>query len=368
MVYLSDLPDNVKHNFRTLHKDIGMVQMSNGSWDLWFDNGDLVSATELHSLQVGIIIACLTSYNWMERYGNPTYTDFGNRAYTLLKANKSSMTRYKVEQFFLECLKRMRRVYDVLDLTVSEKADEPYKYFVEFSVISIDNSIVTGSFTIDEDNTSKSTSYIGFTYNQPYASPYNPLIVDLYLGNEYGGGISGATIFMTVEGHDESIVAGVTDSNGHVQFSYVPKVLDATSKLVFIYGGSSDYNSCVSQELVIQSTPFYFMVDEDDELQLYSSLDDANLLVYIGEFFDDDKANIPSDKTNKLYILEEDGVYNAYTYEQNKVYENVTITGVFDECVGEIHLFISPDEVGLYEYAPSDSSHVYYIGDGEIRF
>ena len=89
-------------NYRTLHNDLGMVQRSNNGWDLWFDNGDIVKAEDFHSLQVGIIIACLTSWNYMNRYGNPTYEIFGNRAYELLKANKGQMVAYKIQQYFIE--------------------------------------------------------------------------------------------------------------------------------------------------------------------------------------------------------------------------------------------------------------------------
>ena len=173
-------------NYRTLHNDIGMVQRSNNGWDLWFDNGDIVKAEDFHSLQVGIIIACLTSWNYMNRYGNPTYEIFGKRAYELLKANKGQMVAYKIQQYFIECLKRMRRVYEIVYLDVSETLSEPYKYHVEFEVISISNQLVDGSFDVDLDTT-KSTSYIDYNVYMPYSSNEDGLIIDLWLKNEYGG-------------------------------------------------------------------------------------------------------------------------------------------------------------------------------------
>ena len=111
MYHLTDIPDSEKINFRTLHHDIGMKKMDNGQWDLWFDNGDLVSATEFHSLQVGIIIACLTSWNYLNRYGNPTYEIFGNESYSLLKRNKREDVRFKIRAYFEECLLRCLNFY-----------------------------------------------------------------------------------------------------------------------------------------------------------------------------------------------------------------------------------------------------------------
>ena len=93
MFKVEEVPSLYIEDYKTLHHDIGLVQRSNGLWDLWFgqDNisenyknsaylniveGDLVNATEIHSLQVGIIIACLTSWNYLNRTGNPVYSTF----------------------------------------------------------------------------------------------------------------------------------------------------------------------------------------------------------------------------------------------------------------------------------------------------
>ena len=34
--------NNMNQNYRTLNRDIGLIQRSNNGWDLWFDNGDTV--------------------------------------------------------------------------------------------------------------------------------------------------------------------------------------------------------------------------------------------------------------------------------------------------------------------------------------
>ena len=263
-------------NYRTLNKDIGMIQRTNNGWDLWFDNGDLVKAEDFHSLQVGIIIACLTSWNYMNRYGNPTYEVFGNRAYQLLKANKSSMVQYKIQQFFMECLKRMRRVYDVVSLTVSEVPYEPHKYFVEFEVISISNQLVDGSFTITTD-TSKSSSYIEYTTYMPYASNENDLVIDLWLKNEYGGGLEGEILYMYLKRGDDDYefrgVVGQTDENGYLRVTYNPwddetsetRHSDDVNIIYFDFHGNTTYNPSTSKRTSFKTELFEYFIEFTNE-------------------------------------------------------------------------------------------------------
>ena len=242
-------------NYRTLHKDIGLIQRTNNGWDLWFDNGD--------TLQVGIIIACLTSWNYMNRYGNPTYEVFGNRAYELLKANKSSMVAYKIQQYFIECLKRMRRVYEIVYLNVSEVPYDPYKYLVEFEVISISNQLVDGSFTITAD-ADKSASYIEYLNYMPYASDTNPLQIDLYLKNEYGGGLEGEILYLILKNPNNSDnatnhiykVVGKTDEKGYLRVNYTPteediEIIGNNPVFYFEFHGNTTYNPSTSKRTLI---------------------------------------------------------------------------------------------------------------------
>ena len=254
-------------NYRTLHRDIGLIQRTNNGWDLWFDNGDTVRAEDFHSLQVGIIIACLTSWNYMNRYGNPTYSVFGNKSYTLLKQNKSQMVAYKIEQYFLECLKRMRRVYDVVSITVSEVPYDPYKYVVEFEVMSINNQLVDGSFTISTEAT-KSASYIDYDLYMPYASNKTPLQMDVWLRNEYGGGISGEILYMYVqEGNSEPVmkVVGETDSLGYLRVMYEPTGASTENNIHFIFRGNTTYNGVVSQYKTFETEQLEYEVEFMDE-------------------------------------------------------------------------------------------------------
>ena len=264
-------------NYRTLNNDIGMVQRTNNGWDLWFDNGDLVKAEDFHSLQVGIIIACLTSWNYMNRYGNPTYEVFGNRAYQLLKANKSSMVKYKIEQFFLECLKRMRRVYEVVSLTVSEVPYDPYKYHVEFEVISISNQLVDGSFIVTTD-ASKSTSYIDYNVYMPYASDENDLVIDLWLKNEYGGGLEGEILYMYLQRGDGEYefydVVGRTDETGYLRVTYTPTESNENNVVYFDFHGNSTYNPSTSKRTIFKTELFEYYVEfTNEEIATYDYAD-----------------------------------------------------------------------------------------------
>lgn len=310
----------MNQNYRTLHKDIGLIQRSNKGWDLWFEDGDTVKAEDFHSLQVGIILACLTSWNYLNRSGNPTYQTFGNRAYELLKTNKSSMVSYKIQQYFIECLKRMRRVYEIVYLEVSEIPTEPYSYLVEFEVISISNQLVNGKFTVDT-NAMKSSSYIEYSLYMPYASPLNPLIIDLWLKNEYGGGLDGELVYMYID--DEFIgVKGVTDNQGYIRITYDPKKFSYDSKIRFEYRGNGEYNISESDEKHFQQTPYCFNVDsssdEKDILSIFDNIGDAKEKVWLGEIVSSlNDVNLEEDiNYNKLYLIPRvNGAYTVYHYD-----------------------------------------------------
>ena len=335
-------------NYRTLHNDIGMVQRSNNGWDLWFENGDIVKAEDFHSLQVGIIIACLTSWNYMNRYGNPTYEIFGNRAYELLKANKGQMVAYKIQQYFIECLKRMRRVYEIVYLDVSETLSEPYKYHVEFEVISISNQLVDGSFDVDLDTT-KSTSYIDYNVYMPYSSNENGLIIDLWLKNEYGGGLGGEILYMYLKKGDGDYqfmgVVGKTDDNGYLRIVYeplqdgnewvdsvngskkkTPFTINETNILYFKYNGNSTYNPSISKNTTFKTELYTYHINFlNDDIVTYNNYADLTVQLYKQSLLDD---SITFMEDCVLTILGSDGkIYNGTSDENGQAKIRVNLTG-----------------------------------------
>ena len=323
-------------NYRTLNNDIGMIQRTNNGWDLWFDNGDLVKAEDFHSLQVGIIIACLTSWNYMNRYGNPTYEVFGNRAYQLLKANKSSMVQYKIQQFFMECLKRMRRVYDVVRLEVFEVPYEPHKYYVEFEVISINNQLVDGSFTITTD-TNKSSSYIEYTTYMPYASKENDLIIDLWLKNEYGGGLEGEILYMYLKRGDDDYefrgVVGQTDENGYLRVTYNPwydetdetRHSDDVNVIYFDFHGNTTYNPTTSKRTQFKTELFNYHI-EFLEQNIVVVNEYADLRIRLTKESTTDYKIYPMDYTTVTVIGTDGRIYDATTDDNGEVVIRVDIS------------------------------------------
>lgn len=360
----------MNQNYTTLHKDIGLIQRTNNGWDLWFDNGDTVKAEDFHSLQVGIIIACLTSWNYMNRYGNPTYEVFGNRAYELLKVNKSSMVAYKIQQYFIECLKRMRRVYEIVYLEVSEIPSKPYQYNVEFEVISINNQLVNGEFSISVDS-NKSTSYIDFTVYMPFASTENPLIVDVWLKNEYGGGISDEIIYLYINEQFYGIV-GKTDDNGYVRVTYNPTELNLNSTIQFRFGGNVDYNPVVSRVYGFKSLNIHFDVDEEGILYL-TTTDDYDYSFCLAEIIE--TVNVSNYflehedvEWQKLYLLPiGNDVYKSYQLSVEngekvlvEAEEEISITKDFPIKTGDIHLLVKGEE---NNYLIHIDEHIYYLGE-----
>ena len=356
----------MSQNYTTLNKDIGLIQRSNNGWDLWFNDGDTVKAEDFHSLQVGIILACLTSWNYLNRYGNPTYEIFGNKSYELLKTNKNTMVAYKIQQYFIECLKRIRRIYEIVYLEVSEVPTQPNAYFVEFEVISINNQLVTGDFTVTTDS-SKSTSYIDFEVYMPYASESNPLVIDLWLKNEYGGGIPDEIVYMYIDGEFVG-VKGKTDNQGYLRIVYTPSNMNLQSTLQFKFMGNVDYNPVVTEIYQFQSIFLSFDVDEDGMLYI-NGVDPSYNKFSLAQIINDPQMDLENEKVEwgKVYLYP----INANTYQtyvlgldrtNEKVLiadnEAIEITKDMPVKVGDIHLLVRGDGSN---YLIDIDNHIYYL-------
>ena len=326
-------------NYRTLNKDIGMIQRTNRGWDLWFDNGDIVEAEDFHSLQVGIIIACLTSWNYLNRYGNPTYEVFGNKAYELLKSNTSTMVAYKIQQYFIECLKRMRRVYEVVYVNVLSSPVEPNTYFVEFKVISINDQIVTGDFSISTD-TSKSTSYIEYSLYTPHASNETPLTIDLWLKNEYGGGLGGEILYMYIKRGENDYefmgIVGRTDETGYLRVEYSPTENNETNAIYFDFQGNSTYNPSTSERKTFKTEFYEYYVEfTNEDIATFNKYADISLKAYKQSLLDNSIYDLSN--TTITVIGSDNKIYNATTDDNGEVTirvdirENTVFTAYYDD-------------------------------------
>lgn len=140
------LPVNVDDNgykfFKTLNEDIKLVPDEYGVYDILFEDtpydNDLVNVTGGESLVNGCIIAIMTRYK--ELNSNKTYNDFGCRVHELIKANRNSLTKYKVELFITDTLERIRRIKSVDEVNVMES--NTHNYSVYFIVTTYDDETV----------------------------------------------------------------------------------------------------------------------------------------------------------------------------------------------------------------------------------
>ena len=128
---------------KTLNEDVELTSNEYGEWDLVFKDGDYSNVSGLKSLKNACIIAILTRYNELKDI--PTYTEFGDRAYEVLKDNQNKLTTFKIETDIIEVLENMRRVRTV---DIVEVIPDENTYQVNFGVTSITDEIVQGSVSL----------------------------------------------------------------------------------------------------------------------------------------------------------------------------------------------------------------------------
>lgn len=138
--------DNEDKFTATLNRDCELIKLKNGLWDINFDKGDHVIVKGEKSLFNACIIALLTAYN--ELKNNPTYYEKFNKAYWVLKENKTDMTMYKIHEYFKEVLEDIRRIKSIDRLEVTDSETNNYAYDVFFRITSHNDETVQGSVAI----------------------------------------------------------------------------------------------------------------------------------------------------------------------------------------------------------------------------
>ena len=137
--------ENEDYRFnKTLNEDVLIQPNEYNQWDLVFEDKDYVNVTGVESLRNAICIAIMTRYKELQH--NQLYSDFGCRIHELIKANKSSMVKYKIQLFVEDILNKMRRVEMINWVEVNES--ENFKYTICFNVTSINDEIVEGRVEI----------------------------------------------------------------------------------------------------------------------------------------------------------------------------------------------------------------------------
>lgn len=347
-------------NNSTLNKDINLIERENGYWDYEFQYGDLVLSENNQSLRNGLIIACLTSWNYLNRQGNPTYSVFGNRAYEELKKKKSSMVEYKIRQYFIEVLNRMRRVNRIIDLQVLNHQTDPNAYNVAFTVEAINNEIINASFNIGT-NPQLSNTHFNITKYGETASPNKPAYVKVEIETEYGNKLEEEVIFAYhIKDNDEEeyIGAYITGSmipiHSFNNFGY--------ERLLFKYNGNSLFNGCMNDETTILSIPFYFTVNKDNHLVLYKNKD-YDVKIWLGKVID----NI-EERTDPalIYLIPNGDDYDKWHYDNGWVKNPATayqdINKPENISKGDLRLFVEDIDGKLHiiEHLNMENDHVYY--------
>lgn len=134
--------DDYRFN-KTLNEDVLLKPNEYNQWDIQFEEKDYVNVTGVDSLRNAICILIMTCYKELQ---NNQYSDFGCRIHELIKANKSSMVKYKVQLFVEEVLDKMRRIHTINFVDVEDS--ENFHYSISFNVTSINDEIVEGSVEI----------------------------------------------------------------------------------------------------------------------------------------------------------------------------------------------------------------------------
>jgi hypothetical protein len=109
-----------ENTFDTLNKDILLARVDGGRYDRVVQSGDFVKATGIDSLAAGVRIKLQTWFN--ELSSNPTYANFGNKAWFYLKGNNNALHRLELKETIKQCLEEMRRIKSVDSIELDEYA------------------------------------------------------------------------------------------------------------------------------------------------------------------------------------------------------------------------------------------------------
>ncbi len=330
------------------------MERENGYWDFEFQYGDYVESEGKQSLRNALIIACLTSWNYMNRQGNPTYSEFGNKAYRELKKKKSAMVEYTIKQYFLEVLNRMRRVHRVVDLQVVNHPTDPNAYNVLFTVEATNDEIVKGSFPVNLEM-NLSPTFMEVHQDGVSSSPTKPSAFSVHIHTEYEEHLANELVYAYIvleDGSEEFLKAYRIDGEILIypfnEFGY--------KKIKFRFRGNDSFGSCESETFDVLSIPFFFSLDENDNLKIIKNKD-YDVTVWIGEIVESTDSMVYDGNPNKCYIVPIEGSedYHKYVYYGNQwnvdfdtVYSIINKGFYGEPSVGDLRLFVEDLNKDLY--------------------
>lgn len=124
---------------KLLNKDWKLVETDFGLYDISMKDypcdSKIVSGKE--SLLNACILSLLTRYQELDEI--PTYEDYGDRAYELIKANQNKFTEFMIEQYSKNVLNNIRRIKSVDKVTVTSSNEG---YYIHYRITSITDEII----------------------------------------------------------------------------------------------------------------------------------------------------------------------------------------------------------------------------------
>lgn len=306
---MNKLVDEIDSKYSTLGRDIGIYRrdkasiehlyhnkrriMDNldGRWDRLCEKGDFVQVKGDKAVYNAITLSILTAFNELSNKGLKTYSNFGNKAYELLKENKNRLTLFKLESYFIKAIESIRRVRYVVEFNIQEY--DVYSFDVNFTVCTIENTFINGGLNFNRNNI---LSHPFMSINvYPYSSigPCESCKVTVSLSNSRGNGLANKLIRLYID--DIQYDYGLSDDDGMISFYINSDKFNETKiyNLNALFEGDGDFYP-VESSVDIVSTQFRFLV-EDGLLRLkYNSA-----------------SNIPNIKleNNHLYIEDSNNEY-----------------------------------------------------------
>lgn len=230
--------------YKTQNKDHKLIPKSNGLYDVSYVAGDITPTEGLDSLKNAIIIKIMTAYQELYHTSNPTYQNFGNRAWSLIKANRTSTTAYKIEQYTLEALKEIRRIRTVDELKVTE--DKTCDgYVLEYTVTSINDEQVTDKIFLTNYKDGLNTFMeLKILYQETTTEEEHGYNISIRLTDELNKPVTGEICYIYIN-NIYYRVTPQTNWNGET-IIYYPRLLKEDDTVTAVFHGDNYYNTVKS--------------------------------------------------------------------------------------------------------------------------
>lgn len=296
----------------TLNKDINLIERENGYWDYEFQYGDIVTSENKQSLRNGLIIACLTSWNYINKGENPTYQEFGNKSYWELNKKKSGMVEYTIKQYFIEVLNRIRRVHRIVDLQVIDHPTDPNAYNVQFTVEATNDEIVNAQFPINTQNTQITPTTISYNLTKKSTNPLKPLQITIKIENEYNDPLNDEIIHI-YRVNDDGTEEHIKSCHPNISIPIYPQNSFGYDEIIIKYNGNEQFTGATSETITILNIPYIF-IKQDNNLRIIKNKE-YPVTAYLGTVITNpEQINLNNTDTHYLETTE---IQDTYIHHQN---------------------------------------------------